>query len=61
MFLTTAVCDIKNSNERTFSLREKDRMRGSENQGVSLSNPLSPALSLDSGLYTRRERELTGQ
>jgi hypothetical protein len=44
----------QNVNERPFSLREKDRMRGLENQGVSLSNPLSPALF-------RRERELTGQ
>jgi hypothetical protein len=52
--ITSVVKDIKNENERSFSLREKDRMRGLKNQGVSLSNPLSPTLSL-------RERELTGQ
>jgi hypothetical protein len=39
---------------RPFSLREKDRMRGYNNQCFSFSNPLTPALS-------RRERELTGQ
>ena len=38
---------------RAFSLREKDRMRGLENQSVSFSNPLTPTLSL-------RERGLSG-
>jgi hypothetical protein len=38
---------------RPFSLREKDRMRGSKNQSVCFSNPLTPTLSL-------RERELNG-
>jgi len=37
-----------------FSPREKDRMREKRNHSVSLSNPLTPTLSL-------RERELTGQ
>jgi hypothetical protein len=31
---------------RAFSLREKDRMRGLENQSFSFSNPLTPTLSL---------------
>jgi hypothetical protein len=38
---------------RAFSLREKDRMRGLENQSFSFSNPLTPTLSL-------RERGLSG-
>jgi hypothetical protein len=34
---------------RSFSLREKDRRRGIDDQGVGFSDPLTPALS-------RRER-----
>ncbi len=41
-------------NERPFSLREKDRMRGFEFMQLLLFYPLFPALSL-------REREFMGQ
>jgi hypothetical protein len=38
---------------RPFSLGEKDRMTGSENQGLNFSNPITPTLS-------QRERGLSG-
>jgi hypothetical protein len=37
---------------RPFSLAEKDRVSGLENQGLNFLNPLTPTLSL-------RERELS--
>jgi len=44
----------RHTNERPFSLREKDRMRGFEFMQLSLFDLLSPALS-------RWEREFMGQ